>query len=84
MDSLKSSFENLTGMLSVGSLCLLGVFLFLDGRTDILPCSRDLRKVNRMGHRRGNTDARRQLGCGRFAVSCTDAYAEPNPLAVSA
>jgi hypothetical protein len=35
MDSLKSSIENLTGMLSVGSLCLLGVFLFLDGRTDL-------------------------------------------------
>ena len=35
MDSLKSSLENLTGMLSVGSLWLLGAFLFLDGRTDI-------------------------------------------------
>jgi hypothetical protein len=35
MDSLKSSIENLTGMLSVGSLCLLGAFLFLDGRTAI-------------------------------------------------
>ena len=35
MDSLKSSVENLTGMLSVGSLCLLGAFLFLDGRTAI-------------------------------------------------
>jgi hypothetical protein len=35
MDSLKNSIENLTGMLSVGSLCLLGDFLFLDRRTDI-------------------------------------------------
>jgi hypothetical protein len=35
MDSLKNSVENLTGMLSVGSLCLLGAFLFLDGRTAI-------------------------------------------------
>jgi hypothetical protein len=35
MDSFKSSIENLTGMLSIGSLCILGVFMFLDGRTSI-------------------------------------------------
>jgi hypothetical protein len=35
MGSARSSIENLTGMLSIGSLCILGVFLFLDGRTNI-------------------------------------------------
>jgi hypothetical protein len=35
MESLRSSIENLTGMLSIGSLCILGTFMVLDGRTNI-------------------------------------------------
>jgi hypothetical protein len=35
MFSDKTSIESTTGLFAVGSLCLLGIFMFLDGRTEI-------------------------------------------------